>query len=80
MDLKMVSGCICDSLTIDGKEEIDLNDEEREEVFSYILSNIEIPESKFSDFLEWCLVTFGEFTLDGDYKDKDWEEIYTLKI
>jgi hypothetical protein len=35
MKIQMTRGCIANSLTVDGKEEIDLSDNERQEI-SYI--------------------------------------------
>lgn len=79
MKLEMVSGCICDSLTVDGKEEVDIdNDKEREIIISYIIKNLRIPESKYYDFLEWCLQELGDFT--GDYSSNNWKDIYTIII
>lgn len=40
MILRMVRGCICDSLSVDGKEEIDLTDEERQEVLKKIFEHL----------------------------------------
>jgi len=42
MEIKMTRGCIADSLTIDGKEEIDLTDDERQEVFLCIFGRISV--------------------------------------
>lgn len=80
MNLEMVSGCICDSLTVDGKEEVDMNDKEREDIISHIMKNLKIPESKYYDFLEWCLQELGDFTYSGDYSSKNWKDIYTITI
>ena len=38
MLLKMVRGCMADSLTVDGKEEMDLTDGERKEVLKRIFT------------------------------------------
>ena len=40
MILKQITGCVCDSLTVDGVEEIDLTEENRQiKLFSYIFSS-----------------------------------------
>lgn len=39
MKLQMVRGCVCDSLNVDGKEEIDLTDDERALVLRTILNS-----------------------------------------
>ena len=36
MRLKLVEGCVCDSMTIDGKEEFNLTDTERQQVVDRI--------------------------------------------
>ena len=38
MILKLTQGCICDSLTIDGKEEIDLSPQEKAHVMNMLLA------------------------------------------
>ena len=40
MVLKLVKGCICDSMTVDDIEEIDLTDEQREKVIETIMKNL----------------------------------------
>ena len=51
MELKCTSGCICDSMTVDGVEEIDLeNDEIRKEVLERIgdyIGKLNLNENKY---------------------------------
>jgi hypothetical protein len=40
MKIKLTEGCICDSLEIDGEEEIDLTDEQRERILKKVCKEI----------------------------------------
>lgn len=57
MILKKVTGCICDSLTVDGVEEIDLTDKDRRKVLNKISNYIKnLPYDCFErakDLLFW---------------------------
>ena len=74
MIIRMVRGCIYDSLSIDGKEEIDLTDEERQVVLNNIFEYIK-PEH-LNNVLQELVQIFGEYECDdepcgtcGDYVD-----------
>ncbi len=80
MKLESVSGCICDSITIDGVETIDLSTDK-------IKDTIKMLVDKESDLglLQSILVDFIEF--NGEYEDlgtcEDCGDLitkYTLKI
>ena len=79
MILKMVRGCIADSLTVDGKEEIDLTDVERREVLRRIFEHLK-PEN-LNETMQVLIERFGDCETDdepcetcGDYVDTyTWE-------
>ena len=56
MELKRTSGCICDSMTVDGVEEIDLeNDEIRKEVLERIgdyIGKLNLDEKKYDRLVD----------------------------
>lgn len=62
MELKMVRGCTCDSLTVNGVEEVKLDDEERREVIKKIFETIEPKDLNY--LLQWYLETFGDYECD----------------
>lgn len=76
----MVTGCICDSLTIDGIEEINLSDEKRKEVLNRIFPHIN--SSDLNELLQWFLPKYGEY--EGSDKPcdccGDYIDTYTLNI
>lgn len=63
MKIKLISGCTCDSITIDGKEERELTDVERKTVM-YKLVNA-IPAKELSAILPPLMEMFGEYELIG---------------
>lgn len=80
MQLKMVTGCMTDSLTINGKEEIDLTDDQRAVVWNKVCEYL-IANGKYrylNEFLQFVLTHHGDFgcsTEPGDYM-----ETYKLEI
>ena len=64
MIIRMVRGCICDSLSIDGKEEIDLTDEERQVVLKKIFEYIK-PEH-LNNVVQDLVQIFGEYECDDE--------------
>lgn len=76
----MTRGCIADSLTIDGKEEIHLTDDERQEVLRHIFNHLKPEDLNY--VLQDLVETFGEYESD----DKPCEtcgyyiETYTWEI
>ena len=40
MRIKLVRGCICDSLTVDGKDECSMTDDERQDVLKKIFERL----------------------------------------
>jgi hypothetical protein len=62
MILKEITGCVCDSLTVDGVEEIDLTEEQRKEVILKISEYIanQMKTDKLNYFLTYFLASFGE--------------------
>lgn len=80
MKLKMQRGCICDSLTVDGTEEINLNDEQRKEVIKKIFESIEPKDLNY--LLQWYLPTFGDYDCDDEPCEccGDYVEYYNIEI
>ncbi len=64
MRLKYVEGCVCTSLTVDGKEEIDLTDDERKEVLRKIFE--ELKPSDLNYVLQSLIKQFGEYDCDDE--------------
>ena len=59
MELKKVDGCTAFSLTVDGKEEIDLTDEERQEVLNKIFKALKLEDLNY--LLQDLIPSFGEY-------------------
>ena len=82
MKLEYVSGCICDSLSINGKEEIDLTDEQRKQVIEKIGVFIsKASPDKLNYMLQYLVPEFGEFEDLGHCECcGDWITKYTLEL
>lgn len=80
MILRMVRGCICDSLSVDGKEEIDLTDEERQEVLKKIFEHLK-PQD-LNNILQDLIEMFGEYECDDEPCEtcRDYVETYAWEI
>ena len=82
MELEMVRGCVCDSLTVDGVEEIDLTDEKRKEVLKALGDYItNLPTSELNNLMQLLLDYFGEYE-DLGHCDccGSWIDKNTLKL
>lgn len=66
MKLQLVSGCICDSITIDGKEEIDLTDIERQEVVNKIADYIKQHPNDLNYLLQDLIPIYGDYESDNE--------------
>ena len=80
MTIRMVRGCIHNSLCVDGKQEINMTDEERQVVLKTIFEHLKAQD--FTQVLQDLVETFGEYECDdrpcktcGDYV-----ETYTWEI
>lgn len=79
MILKMMRGCMADSLTVDDKEEMDLTDEERKEVLKRIFDHL--APKDLNEVMQVLIERFGDCETDdkpcetcGDYVDTyTWE-------
>lgn len=83
MNIKMVRGCICDSLTIDGKEEINLNDRERVEIIKKVSGHLMKLEARYlNELLQFLLEKMGEYSCSGQVCEccGDFVETYKLEI
>jgi len=80
MTIKMVRGCICDSLCIDGKEEIDMTDEERQVVLNTILERLKPQDLNY--VLQVLVKTFGDYVCDDSPCETcgDYVETYTWEL
>lgn len=62
MILKQVTGCVCNSLTVDGVEEIELTEKQRREVIGklseYIANNMKTED--LNCFLQYFIDFFGD--------------------
>lgn len=64
MILQMVEGCISSSLTADGKEEIDMTDEERRQVLKKIFEHLKPEDLNY--VMQKLIPVFGDCEWD-DY-------------
>ena len=83
MKLELTTGCICNSLTVDGIEEIHLTDEQRKEAWRKIfLWMAEKDGSDLNFFLQYVLEQYGEYNSDDEPCGccGDWEDNYKLEI
>ena len=80
MIIRMVRGCIHNSLSIDGKEEIKLTDEERIEVLRKIFEHLKPTDLNL--VLQDLVQTFGEYECDDEPCETcgDYVETYTWEI
>lgn len=62
MNLQLVRRCVCDSLTVDGKEEINLTDTERQEAMNKIADWLKQNLDELNYLLQWFIVQYGEYT------------------
>lgn len=65
MELQLVSGCICDSITIDGKEEIDLTNIERQKIVNKIADWIKKHPNELNYLLQDLIPRYGNYKSDG---------------
>lgn len=75
MRLQLQRGCICGALTVDGKQEIDLTDEERQAVLDKIHETLKPDDLNY--VLQALITEFGEYVSDdepceccGDYVEQ----------
>lgn len=60
MKLQMTRGCICDSLTVDGKPEIELSELEKRHCKNLIFSYLGLMDLNY--LLQLVLENFGEYS------------------
>ena len=61
----LTRGCICDSLTINDKQEVDMSDEERKAYMDKISKWI-LDSGNFNYFLASFIEDFGDFDCDDE--------------
>ncbi|MBP3732214.1 MAG: hypothetical protein J6I84_03105 [Bacilli bacterium] len=64
MKLELTRGCICDSLTVDDEEEIDLTDDVRKEVLRKIFEALRPEDLNY--VLQELIPCFGEYECDPE--------------
>lgn len=82
MKLELTEGCICDSLTVDGIEEIYLSDKERKKAIKKIAEYLSTQNDGLNQLLQWFLHHYGEWESDDKPCEccGDWIYTYKLKI
>lgn len=81
MKIKLTCGCICDSLTVDGVEEINLSDKERKEVIKKVFEKMEPKD--LNELLQWYLMGHCDEYEQSDRPCEccgDYTSIYTLNL
>lgn len=80
MIIRMVRGCIHDSLSVDGNEEIKLTDEERMEVLRKVFDQLR-PQD-LNNVLQEFVQIFGEYECDDEPCETcgDYVETYIWEI
>lgn len=80
MKILLTRGCIAGSLTIDGKEEIHLTDDERQKVLRHIFNHLKPEDLNY--VLQDLVETFGEYESDDEPCETcgDYVETYTWEI
>lgn len=80
MKILLTRGCIAGSLTIDGKEEIHLTDDERQKVLRHIFNHLKPEDLNY--VLQDLVETFGEYESDDEPCETcgDFVETYTWEI
>lgn len=80
MTIIMVRGCICGSLSVDGKEDIDMTDEERQVVLKTIFEHFKPQDLNY--VLQDLVETFGDYECDDRPCETcgDYVETYTWEI
>ena len=64
MRIKLVRGCICDSLTVDGKDEYSMNDDERRDVLKKIFERLAPGDLNY--VLQALVKEMGEYDCDDE--------------
>lgn len=75
MKIEKVTGCICDSLTVDGVKEVDLTDEKRIEVLERISDYI-----KTMDLKKFAEAINNEIGMYRDEEDLEYASEFYLKL
>ena len=80
MTIRMIRGCICGSLSVNGKEEIDMTDEERQVVLKTIFEHFRPQDLNY--VLQDLVERFGEYECDDEPCETcgDYIESYTWEI
>lgn len=71
MKIILQQGCICDSLNIDGIEEVSMTNIQRKGYFDEIVDHLKdlTPNNEyvwFNTFLQWFCENYGEYSCDDE--------------
>ena len=81
MKLKMTRGCICDSLTIDGKEEINLTEEERKQIWLHVCDTLKSKDPKhLNELLQFILENYGNYACSTEPCECCGDFVETFKL
>lgn len=80
MKLELVRGCVAGSLNVDGIEEVDMTDEQRQAVLDAIFKHLKPADLNY--VLQDLIETFGEYEFDDQPCEccGDYVETYTWEI
>ena len=80
MKLEMITGCVCDSITIDGKEELNLTDCERKIIKEKVCDWLK-EHSELNHLLQYVLNYHGDYAYFGHCEQcGDIIDKYTIEI
>ena len=65
MRIKLVRGCVCDSLTVDGKDECEMTDNERQDVLKKIFESLTPGDLNY--VLQALVKEMGEYDCDDEH-------------
>ena len=83
MKLEYTYGCTCNSLTVDGIEEIHLTDEQRKEAWKKMCMWLaEKDGADLNSLLHYAMEQYGEYSSDDEPCEccGDWVDNYKLEI
>jgi hypothetical protein len=81
MKIQMTTGCVCDSIEINGKEEIHLTNEERKEVAEHLAKYIAEHPETLNQILWHTIPLIGEYEDMGHCEEcGDYIERYTVEL
>ena len=82
MKIDLVEGCVCDSLTIDGVEEINLTDEQRAKTIVELLDGLKkvIKPSDLNCFLQHICMNYGDMKCSDEPCPQCGDYVYSYHV